>query len=129
MDIWGNSRIFELRSKIGCISEIKINLYLFCISLDLHYLCSRRNQIARIMTATMLRSRLESRWSSLKYLDDDSKLDLITMLTQSLKDSGNRKKISASEFYGIWGDDGMSDDEFVEALQAERKFNQEIVEI
>ena len=26
------------------------------------------------MTATMLRSRLESRWSSLKYLDDDSKL-------------------------------------------------------
>ena len=86
----------------------------------------------------MLRSRLESRWSSLKYLDDDSKLDLITMLTQShlitmltqsLKDSGNRKKISASEFYGIWGDDGMSDDEFVEALRAERKFNQEIVEI
>ena len=72
----------------------------------------------------MLRSRLESRWSSLKYLDDDSKLDLITMLTQSLKDSGNRKKISASEFYGIWGDDGMSDDEFVEALRAERKFNQ-----
>ena len=69
------------------------------------------------MTATMLRSRLESRWSSLKYLDDDSKLDLITMLTQSLKDSGNRKKISASEFYGIWGDDGMSDDEFVEALR------------
>ena len=55
----------------------------------------------------MLRSRLESRWSSLKYLDDDSKLDLITMLTQSLKDSGNRKEISASEFYGIWGDDGM----------------------
>lgn len=81
------------------------------------------------MTATMLRSRLESRWSSLKYLDDDSKLDLITMLTQSLKDSGNRKKISSSEFYGIWGDDGMSDDEFVEALRAERKFNQEIVEI
>ena len=81
------------------------------------------------MTATLLRSRLESRWSSLKYLDDDSKLDLITMLTQSLKDSGNRKKISASEFYGIWGDDGMSDDEFIEALRAERKFNQKIVEI
>lgn len=78
------------------------------------------------MTATMLRSRLESRWSSLKYLDDDSKLDLITMLTQSLKDSGNRKKISASEFYGIWGDDGMSDDEFAEALRAERKFNRDI---
>ena len=33
-------RIFELRSKVGCISEIKINLHLFCISLNLHYLCS-----------------------------------------------------------------------------------------
>ena len=31
-------RIFELRSKVGCISEIKINLHLFCISLNLHYL-------------------------------------------------------------------------------------------
>ena len=32
-------RTFELRSKIGCISEMKINRDLFCISLDLHYLC------------------------------------------------------------------------------------------
>ena len=32
-------------SKIGCISEIKINLNLFCISLDLHYLCSRKEHI------------------------------------------------------------------------------------
>ena len=32
--------IFELHSKIGCISEMKINQDLFCISLDLHYLCS-----------------------------------------------------------------------------------------
>ena len=32
---------FELRSKIGCISEMKINQDLFCISLDLHYLCRR----------------------------------------------------------------------------------------
>ena len=39
---WGFSliRTFELRSKIGCISEMKINQDLFCISLDLHYLCS-----------------------------------------------------------------------------------------
>ena len=26
--------------KIGCTSEIKINHDLFCISLDLHYLCA-----------------------------------------------------------------------------------------
>ena len=38
LGIWENSRIFELCSKIVCISEIKINFYLFCISLDLHYL-------------------------------------------------------------------------------------------
>lgn len=68
------------------------------------------------MTSTMLRTRLENRWNSLKYLDNNSKIDLITMLTQSLRSTGKRKKISASEFYGIWGDDGMSDDEFIEAL-------------
>jgi hypothetical protein len=32
-------RTFELRSKVGCISEMKINRNLFCISLNLHYLC------------------------------------------------------------------------------------------
>ena len=31
---------FELRSKIGCISEAKINRDLFRVSLDLHYLCA-----------------------------------------------------------------------------------------
>ena len=36
-------RIFSLREKIGCISEMKINQYLFCISLDFHYLCSDIN--------------------------------------------------------------------------------------
>lgn len=81
------------------------------------------------MTSTMVRSRLEKRWNSLKYLDNNSKIDLITMLTQSLRSTGRRKKISASEFYGIWGDDGLSDDEFIEALRAERSFNQDIVEL
>lgn len=81
------------------------------------------------MTATMLRSRLENRWNSLKYLDENSKIDLITMLTQSLKSSRNEKRISASEFYGIWGSDGMSDEEFLEALKEERSFNQDIVEL
>lgn len=82
-----------------------------------------------IMTTTMLRSRLESRWNTLKYLDDNSKIELITMLTQSLKRTGRQKKISAREFYGIWGDDGMTDEEFIEALSAERAFNQDIIEL
>lgn len=65
----------------------------------------------------------------MKYLDNNSKIDLITMLTESLRSTGKRKKISASEFYGIWGNDDMSDDEFIEALRAERTFNQNIVEL
>ena len=81
------------------------------------------------METAILRSRLENRWNSLKYLDNNSKIDLITMLTQSLKSTVKRKKISASEFYGIWGDDGMTDEEFIEALKAERTFNQDIVEL
>ena len=79
--------------------------------------------------ATMLRSRLANRWNSLKYLDHDSKIDLITMLTQSLKAEERRKPFSARELYGIWGDDGMSDEEFIEALRAERTFHQDIVEL
>lgn len=81
------------------------------------------------MTATILRSRLESRWNSLKYLDKNTKIDLITMLTQSLKTKESQRKISANEFYGIWGDDGMSDEEFIEALKAERTINKDIVEL
>ncbi len=39
---WFSSHLFvplRLYSKVGCISEMKINSNLFCISLDLHYLC------------------------------------------------------------------------------------------
>ena len=34
------NRNFGFQPKIGGISEMKINRDLFCISLDLHYLCS-----------------------------------------------------------------------------------------
>ena len=37
-------RIFELRSKVGYISEIKINMDLFCIVFGLHYLCIRMDE-------------------------------------------------------------------------------------
>ena len=81
------------------------------------------------MTTTMLRSRLENRWNSLKYLDEKSKIDLITMLSMSLSQKRKKKSLSASKFYGIWGDDGMSDAEFAEFLKEQRTFNQEIVEL
>lgn len=78
------------------------------------------------MTASILRTRVGNRWNTLKYLDNDSKIDLITLLTQSLRVSSERKSISASKYYGVWGDDGMTAEEFVDALQAERKFKQDI---
>ena len=81
------------------------------------------------MTTTMLRHRMENRWNSLKYLDDDSKIELIMMLSQSLKSPHKEEVISASRFYGIWGDDGMSAEDFVDMLKAERSFNQGIVEL
>ena len=34
----------DLRSKVGCISEIKINLNLFCISLDLDNFLTLKNE-------------------------------------------------------------------------------------
>ena len=77
------------------------------------------------MTSTALRARVGNRWKTLKYLDYESKIDLITMLTQSLRLSSAREPVSASKYYGIWGDDGMSAEEFVEALRADRKFKQD----
>ena len=35
--------VLRLRSKIGCISKMKINHVLFCILLDLHYLCTQKS--------------------------------------------------------------------------------------
>ena len=65
----------------------------------------------------------------MKYLDNNTKIDLITLLTQSLKSISGRNITSAREFYGIWGDDGMSDEEFIAAIRDQRAFNQDIVEL
>lgn len=81
------------------------------------------------MTTTTNNSRVGNRWNTLKYLDNDSKIELITMLTQSLRVSSESQHISASKYYGIWGDDGMTAEEFVNALHNERKFKQDIVEL
>ena len=40
-----HSLIFDLRSKIGGTSAMKINSYLFCSALGLHYLCKRIGKI------------------------------------------------------------------------------------
>ncbi len=68
-------------------------------------------------------------WNMLKHLSDDEKIDLILLLSQSLRHSSKPKETKASEFYGIWGDDGMSDDEFINELKSARTFGEDIVEL
>ena len=66
-------------------------------------------------------------WNILKHLSDDIKLDLITLLSNSLKKKETRQSVSASDFYGCWGDDGIDSDELVKELRDSRKFGKEIV--
>ena len=49
----------RLVSKVGCTSEIKINAYLFCIPLDLHYLCTLYYDAA---TSSAAKRRLRKWW-------------------------------------------------------------------
>lgn len=67
-------------------------------------------------------------WNIVKHLSTDAKIDLITLLSQSLK-STTPQKVSAKKYYGIWGDDGMSDKEFIDQMRSLRSFNQDIVEL
>ena len=46
---------------------------------------------------------------------------MITM-KKSLKEK-TPKSVSAKKHYGIWGDDGMTDDEFVGELKSLRSFS------
>jgi hypothetical protein len=64
----------------------------------------------------------------LKHLSDDVKIDLITLLSSSLKEK-TKKSIPASRFYGIWGDDGMTDEEFVNELKSLRNFKKDIIDL
>lgn len=67
-------------------------------------------------------------WNILKHLSDDVKIDLITLLSTSLKKK-TRKSISASDFYGSWGNNDAETEAFVKELRDSRKFNREIIEI
>ena len=67
-------------------------------------------------------------WNILKHLSDDVKIDLITLLSTSLKNK-TQKPVSASDFYGCWGNDDAETEEFVKELRDSRKFNREIIEV
>ena len=69
-----------------------------------------------------------SYWNIVKHLSNEVKIDLITLLSQSLK-SENAPHVSARKHYGVWGDDGIDDDEFVAELRSLRNFKKDIVEL
>lgn len=68
-------------------------------------------------------------WNMLLHMDDDEKIELILFLIKSLKHEKNGSKVLPSDLYGSWGDDGMTDDQFLNELKSLRNFNQEVVEV
>ena len=68
-------------------------------------------------------------WNFFMHLNDDEKIELILILLKSLKHEKDGSKVSPSDLYGIWGDDGMTDDQFLSELKSLRNFNQEVVEL
>lgn len=80
-----------------------------------------------MITTVSSRRTADSYWDIIKHLSPDAKLDLIALLTKSLKETTS-KRVSAKKYYGIWGDDGMSDDEFADELKSLRSFNRDILE-
>ncbi|MBR5061452.1 MAG: hypothetical protein IKX24_04830 [Prevotella sp.] len=77
-------------------------------------------------TTTQPDNSIMGYWNMLKHLSMEAKIDLITLLTQSLKTT-TPTKVSAKKYYGIWGDDGMTDEEFVDEIKSLRTFNRDIV--
>ena len=45
------------------------------------------------------------------------------------KPSPPQPKVSAKKYYGIWGEDGMTDQEFVDEIKSMRSFHRDIVEL
>ena len=70
-------------------------------------------------TATFPPNSATGYWNMVKHLSTNEKIDLITLLSQSLK-SATPATISAKKYYGIWGDDGMSDEEFIDKIKSMR---------
>ena len=66
-------------------------------------------------------------WSMVKDMDDSQKLQLVTMLVNSVKPVGNenrkKRKLDARDYAGIWCDDEYMDaNELVDAIHTARHF-------
>jgi len=81
-----------------------------------------------MMATTPPYNTVNGYWNIVKHLSPDAKRDLITLLSQSLK-SSTVQTISAKKYYGMWGDDGMTDEDFINELKSMRNFRHDIVEL
>lgn len=66
-------------------------------------------------------------WSLVKDMDDSQKLQLVTMLVNSVKPASaegrTKRKLDARDYAGIWSDDEYMDaDELVDAIHSARHF-------
>jgi len=66
-------------------------------------------------------------WGMVKDMDDNQKLQLVTMLVNSVKPSSvagrKKRKLDACDYAGIWSDDEYMDaDELVDAIHTARHF-------
>lgn len=81
-----------------------------------------------MMTAATPHNTVNSYWKIVKHLSPDAKIELITLLSQSLK-SSMAQTVSAKKYYGMWGNDGMTDEDFINELKSMRSFRHDIVEL
>ena len=64
-------------------------------------------------------------WGMVKDMDDSQKLQLVTMLVNSVKPARaeGKRKLDARDYAGIWSDDEYMDaDELVDAIHTARHF-------
>ena len=81
-----------------------------------------------MITSVTNNNTLDIYWNLVKHLSTNMKIDLITKLTQSLGSTATRH-FSAKKYYGIWGDDAMKDQEFIDEIKSLRNFNNDIPEL
>lgn len=80
-------------------------------------------------TARTTRNGVPHYWNMVKRLSTDEKLDLIVLLTQSLKEDSKSQPFSAKDFYGVMADDGFTAEEMVNELKGMRQFRHDIIEL
>ena len=76
------------------------------------------------MTTTPFPFELKKYLSAwLEHLSPDEKLDLIVLLSESLKDSKSHEKSKIDALYGAWADDDQTAEDLISDLRKARTFN------